>query len=91
MALALVAAAIASEHVIAEGTILPRQFAINGRAFLIENGVARDMLRAEMIAVEPGATIPEQEQFRLTRAGCTAVLNLVGRPRLVDLGVADAS
>ena len=87
MAIVLVAAAIASERMITEGSILPRLFEMNGRPLVIENGVSRDMLKAGMIAIETGATKPEREMFRLTNAGCAAILRFIGRGQLVDLGV----
>jgi hypothetical protein len=89
MAIVLVAAAIASEQMIIEGSIIPRGFEMNGRPLVIENGVSRDMLKAEMIAVEIGAAKPEREMFRLTNVGCAAILHFVGREKLVDLGVLD--
>ncbi len=87
MAVVLVAAAIASERIIAAGSILPRVFNMNSRLFVIENGISRDMLKAGMVVVEPGATSPVDELFRLTSAGCAAVLRFVGRRQLVDLGI----
>jgi hypothetical protein len=72
---------------ITEGSILPRFFEMNGRPLVIENGVSRDMLKAGMIAIETGATKPEREMFRLTDAGCAAILHFIGQDQLVDLGV----
>jgi hypothetical protein len=87
MAIVLVTAAIASQRMITQGSILPRLFEMDGRPLVIENGVSRDMLKAGMIVVEAGATKPECEMFRLTDAGCAAILRFLGREQLVDLGV----
>lgn len=89
MAVTLVAAALAVEAPLAAGLSLPRVFTIEGRPYAIENGVARDMLKAGMIRVEPGATQPEDERFVLTQSGFKAVLSSLGRERLVDLGALD--
>ncbi len=89
MAVALVAAALASEQLLSAGTILPRRFSIDDRVFVIENGVAKDMLKAGMILLEPGAATPDSERFLLTPLGYRAVITLLGRDRLIDLGVLD--
>ena len=87
MSVVLVTAAIASDQLIAEGSKLPRLFHMRDRSFVIENGVSRDMLKAEMIALEPNAATPESEIFRLTSVGCGAIQRFIGREQLVDLGV----
>jgi uncharacterized protein len=85
MAKAIVAMCLATNQLLAEGVKLPRLFKIDGKAYVIENGVAKDMLKAGMISVTPGEW-PELEQFTLTRGGFEATLSLVPRARLEDLG-----
>jgi hypothetical protein len=89
MAVALVAALAAIERPLTPGALIPRCFSLGGRSYVIENGVARDMLKAGMIELQSGALRPEDEVFRLTDIGLEAVLEFVGRDRLVDLGVCD--
>ena len=89
MAVTLVAAALACELRLKPGAPLPRVFSIDGKSYAIENGVARDMLKAGMIAVPPVGSGPEDEFFVLAEVGFEAVLELLGRDRLLDLGVLD--
>jgi hypothetical protein len=86
MAKALVAGALASEQLLMNGLSIPRCFKIQGKAYVIENGVAKDMLKAGMITVTP-AEQPELENFNLTALGFQAILELLSRERLEDLGV----
>jgi hypothetical protein len=86
MAKTVVAAALATNQLLGVSLIFPRMFAIRGTNYVIENGVARDMLKAGMISVFPGER-PEWERFELTQLGYTAILNLLTKPRLEDLGV----
>jgi hypothetical protein len=65
--------------------IIPRSFAIQGNSYVIENGVSKDMLKAQMINVLP-ARKPQEERFQLTVQGHEAVLSLIPRSRLEDLG-----
>ncbi|HEY3825250.1 MAG TPA: GIY-YIG nuclease family protein [Bryobacteraceae bacterium] len=89
MAVVLVAAALANETQLAPGLSLPRLLAIDGRPYVIENGVAKDMLKAGMIRIESGAVRPQDERFVVTQFGFDAVLSLLTRERLIDLGVFD--
>jgi hypothetical protein len=89
MAVALVAASLAQETVLAPGLILSRVFTIQGQDYAIENGVARDMLKAGMIMVAAGASRAENERFVVTELGFGAVLDLLGRAALIDLGAVD--
>lgn len=86
MAKALVAGALATEQLLSEGLSIPRCFKIQGKAYVIENGVAKDMLKAGMISVTQGAE-PELERFDLTPLGFQAIVTLLSRERLEDLGV----
>jgi hypothetical protein len=85
MAKAIVVACLATNQLLAEGVRLPRLFKIKGGTYVIENGVAKDLLKAGMISVIPGER-PELEQFTLTQVGLAAILSLIPRPRLEDLG-----
>jgi hypothetical protein len=85
MAKAIVAAFLSTNQLLAEGVGIPRLFYIYGNTYVIENGVAKDMLKAGMISVTPGGR-PELEQFVLTRSGFQAILGLIPRARLEDLG-----
>jgi hypothetical protein len=90
MAVVLVAAALATETQMASGQVLPRLFLIQGLPYVIENGIAKDMLKAGMIRVKPaGAGRPQDELFVVTQLGVNAVISLLGRDKLIDLGVLD--
>jgi hypothetical protein len=86
MAKVIVAAALATDQLLTEGLIIPRLFSIKDNAYVIENGAAKDMLKAGMIIVTPGDK-PEMERFTLTARGFDAVTSLISRDRLEDLGV----
>jgi hypothetical protein len=86
MAKAIVAGALATEQLLSEGLSIPRCFKIQGKAYVIENGVAKDMLKAGMISVTRGEE-PQLERFDLTPLGFQAILKLIPRERLEDLGV----
>lgn len=57
---------------------------------MIENGVSKAILKAEMIELA-AATQPQDEQFVITTLGHASVINLIGRDRLEDLGSLDPS
>jgi len=63
MAVALAAAALAQQTLLAPGVALSRVFDIEKRPYAIENGVAKDMLKAGMIHVERGTGGSEGERF----------------------------
>jgi hypothetical protein len=86
MAKTLVAGCLATGQLLAVGAVIPRMFAIKTGAYVIENGVAKDMLKAGMISVT-GADQPEREHFTITRKGFSATLALIPKSRLEDLGV----
>jgi hypothetical protein len=85
----LVASALAAATQLVAGVRLPRGFTIEGRRYVIENGGAKRMLKLGMIRVEAGAIKPEDELFIVTQFGFNAVVSLLGRERLIDLGVLD--
>jgi hypothetical protein len=86
MAKALVAGALATDQLLCEGLSIPRRFQIQGKPYVIENGVAKNMLRAGVINVQK-AEQPELESFKLTPLGFRAIIELISRERLEDLGV----
>lgn len=86
MAKTIVAAALATNQLLSVGLRIPRKFSIEGNAYVIENGVAKDMLKAGMIGLI-AAQKPEDETFEVTPAGYTAILALLSKTRLEDLGV----
>jgi hypothetical protein len=86
MAKTIVAACLATDQLLAEGVKLPRCFNIESNTYVIENGAAKDLLKAEMISVIPGDR-PEIEEFIITQVGLDAILKLISRARLEDLGV----
>lgn len=90
MAKTIVAACLSTNQLLAEGVRVPRLFNIGANAYVIENGVAKDMLKAGMISVTPGER-PELELFTLTRVGFEATLSLISSARLEDLGVLEPS
>jgi len=86
MAKTIVAACLATDQLLSARVQLPRLFEINKIAYVIENGAAKDMLKAGMISVTSGER-PELEKFSITRLGFDAILTLIPRARLEDLGV----
>lgn len=86
MAKTIVAAALATNQLLSVGLRIPRKFSIEGNAYVIENGVAKDMLKAGMIGLI-AAQKPEDETFEVTPAGYMAILALLSKKRLEDLGV----
>ncbi len=87
MAKAIVASSAAAGLLLREGVVIPRRFAIDGVDCAIENGCGGDMIHARMVEpVEPRRD-PATEALRLTRSGFDAVIALIGRDRLLDLGV----
>jgi hypothetical protein len=77
-------------HLIEVGSIVPRQFRIDSNSLVIENGVARDMLKARLVTAEAGANSPELELFHLPPLGYMAVMRFIGRDTLVDFGIVEA-
>jgi hypothetical protein len=61
-------------------------FSINSNPYVIENGVAKDMLKASMISIKANEK-PQDEEFIVTKIGLQAILSLIPKNRLEDLGV----
>jgi hypothetical protein len=86
MAKAIVAACLATNQLLSEGIRVPRMFSINSNPYVIENGVAKDMLKASMISIKANEK-PQDEEFIVTKIGLQAILSLIPKNRLEDLGV----
>lgn len=83
---ALVASAGAHGLQIRPQVEIPRTFVYEGVEGIIENGVARDILKAglaDLIAADN----PRRERFRLNEKQCQIVMNLYGEKELSDRGL----
>lgn len=85
-AYALVAAAAANGVVLKPGAIIPRSFRFQDVDGVIENGVASDLVKADMAELIP-AIDPGDEAFRLNERQFTALVSLYGREKLTALGL----
>lgn len=86
---ALVIAALAAQQLAKAGAVVPRKLDLAGRSYVVENGVSKDALKAGMIVVEAGALTPEQEVFRLTEIGASAIRAFLGFDKLLSLGLVE--
>lgn len=80
-AYALIASAIAHELEFVPGVSVPRVLTYDGVEGIIENGVARDILKAGMAMLEP-AENPSEEAFRLDAEHINLIVGLYGRDEL---------
>lgn len=86
-AYALLASAAASGVSLSLGPVtIPRAFNYQGIAAVIENGVARDILKAGMAELLPSAN-PLDESFRLSNRHIEILIGLVGKKALVERGL----
>jgi len=70
-----------------EGAVIPRRLVIDGIEFVIENGCGGDMIGAGvLVPIEPRNS-PLKETLRLTGRGVSAIVNHIGRERLINLGI----
>jgi uncharacterized protein len=65
---------------------IPRSFVIEGVEGVIENGVARDLLKAEMAQLVPSAD-PRAEHFALSTDQIALIIDLIGEEALLDRGL----
>lgn len=85
-AYALIASAIAHGQRIAPGVEIPRRFSYDGVDAVIENGVSRDLVKANMAElVFADAAI--NERYRLNSPQCALLQSLVGKPHLEQRGL----
>lgn len=85
-AYALVAAAAANGVMLTPGAKIPRSFRFQDVDGVIENGVASDLVKADMAELIPAAD-PRDEAFRLNERQAKALVSLYGREKLVALGL----
>lgn len=86
MAAALAASAIANRVLIETGALIPRKIVLEEAPMVIENGVASDLLRANLAQLI-GAANPSDESFLLSGVGYDAILSLLDRRTLLGAGV----
>lgn len=87
MAKAIAASAIANDVLLEAGALLPRRLVIEGLECAIENGCGGDMIAAGLVQPVEPRDAPQTERLRLTPRGLAAVVEHVGRDRLVDYGI----
>lgn len=85
-AYALVASAAAHGVTLTAGARIPRRFTFEGVEGIIENGVARDILKAGVATLEP-ATNPKDEVFVVTENQARLIASLVGKSELEARGL----
>ncbi|MFK5979824.1 MAG: GIY-YIG nuclease family protein [Rhizobiaceae bacterium] len=85
-AYALIASAAAHGLPIASGVRIPRSFTYERVEGIIENGVARDLVKAGMAKLF-SADNPRDEIFMLSAQQCDLLVNLVGRNQLRNIGL----
>jgi hypothetical protein len=85
-AYALIASAGAHGVMINAGARIPRRFTFDGIEGIIENGVARDILKAGLASLEP-AQDPRDEVFAITGAQARLITQLVGKRELEARGL----
>ncbi|MCO5132076.1 MAG: GIY-YIG nuclease family protein [Xanthobacteraceae bacterium] len=85
-AYALIASASAWGLQLSGGVKISRRFNFEGVDAIIENGVARDILKAGMANLIP-STDPSAEQFTLSEGQIDIIVSLVGREMLAARGL----
>lgn len=85
-AYALVASAAAHGLPLSPNVPISRCFAYNGVQAIIENGVARDILKAGMATLLPSSDA-SSERFALSAAQVQIIVDLVGKQQLIDRGL----
>lgn len=85
-AYALIASASAHGLSLEPGVRIPRSFVYEDVEGVIENGVARDLLKAGMAHLVPAAD-PRAENFALSADHITLIVDLLGEEALVDRGL----
>lgn len=85
-AYALIASAAAHGLTVGPAARIPRRFTYEGVEAIIENGVARDILKAGLATLRPAAD-PRDEVFELDSVQAKAIEGLVGRAMLEARGL----
>jgi hypothetical protein len=84
-AAALLASAIENRILLEPGALIPRRLAVDGVAFMIENGVGRDMISSGMITLADAT--PTLEVLRLTGSGFAFLISQFDKAVMIDAGV----
>jgi uncharacterized protein len=82
----LASAAALGLQLTATPVTIPRAFIYQGVAAVIENGVARDILKAGMASLLPSSN-PTNEAFQLSEPHIKTLIRLVGEQLLIDRGL----
>lgn len=85
-AYALIASASAEAVRLADGALISRSFEYEGVQAILENGVSRDLLKADM-ATLVSADNPVDERYRISSAQVDLLISLVGKEHLLDRGL----
>ena len=83
----LAASAVANQIMLGPGCRLPRRLSIDDRAYIIENGVGKDMLVSGMVTLADATA--GQEVLEVTPAGYEYIVSILDKKVLVDFGVLD--
>ena len=85
-AYALIASACATGIQLKPGALVPRAFSYQGVDAIIENGVSRDLVKAEMATVIAGVE-PRDERFQLSASQINLLVGLYGEDALIERGL----
>ena len=85
-AYALAASAVANGLQLVTDVEIPRSFVFSGVKAVIENGVARDILKAELASLV-SANDPAEERFQLSERQVRQVRGLIGTKVLEERGL----
>ena len=85
-AYALIASATVCAIALCPGARIPRSFVYQGVRAIIENGVARDILKAGLATLVESRE-PQDEQFEISSKQLEMIVGLVGRDALSDRGL----
>lgn len=85
-AYALVASASAAGLRLSDGIEIPRSFSYCDVTAIVENGVARDLIKAKMATLIP-TTSPKNERFKLSSLQVGILVELLGHKHLSDRGL----
>lgn len=85
-AYALIASAAANALQLTDGVRIPRSFTFEGVEAIIENGVSRDLVKANMAILIPNAD-PQHEEYQMTSGQIAKIQELVGAGHLIERGL----
>lgn len=84
-AAAIAASAIANRVLLEPAALIPRRLQIDGTELVIENGVGRDLLSSEIVALADSTS--GYETLQLSERGFRYVVSMIDRSMLIDAGV----